>query len=378
MSSPNEPRLDPLFDYLRFLARRDGLANLTLLVCALWWLALLVIGIGAQWWAPLASLKEVHLWGPWTVDRLLAAGALATALLAVAGPWLMRHSRRPPQLMVLLRDFQSRDVAELAAEYVRRRGAAWGYWVTLENADFRAKESLGGDAEVMDDAAHGGAPPVGGWWGTSLFLGLVLISLFLLGQLDASWLAWLRELARSWGSVGDLVFPIVLIAGICLAWFVAALLIRWLIVSIQRALLLPRRIESADQLELVMETLLERVRRRASTLTLGPLPVISVADAFWQEAVLRCLREARLVVFVLSARESEALDWEFAQVRRLVAPDRTLFIRLAPSGMALSDGAGEPIAVLAEADRIDALDEAVRNMLMPDSPPVQSPESLRP
>lgn len=326
----------------------------------------MIVGIGARWWAPVAGFKETVAWGIWTVDRLLAVGAIVTALLAMAGPWLMRHARRPPQLIVLLRDFQCREVAQLAAEYVPRYGAAWGYWVTLENADFLAKDSLGGDAEVVDDPARRDVPPVGGWWGTSLLLGLVVVSMTVLGHLDSALLVWMRTFAHDWGGVGELVFGVLLIGMICVAWLLATLLVRWAIVAIQRATLLPPRIETADQLALVMDTLLQRVRRRASTLTLGPLPVISVSDALWQEAVLRCLHEARLVVFVIAARESPALDWEFEQVKRRVESAQTLFIRLAPSGVTLSDGAGTPIAIDAGADRLEAIDEAVRNLLMAD------------
>lgn len=339
------------------------MAGLTFAVCVLWWLVLLVVGVGSQWWAPLAQLKASAVWGGWTVDRILASGALATVIIAIVGPWLMRHGRRPPQLILLLRDFQSRDVAQLAAEYVRRHGAAWGYWVTLENADFRAAQSLGGDAEVVDDGGRGEPPPVGAWWATSLFLGLVFTAILVLAQLDSALMVWMRETARALGEAGEWLSGVGLIVVLGLVWYVFARLIRWLIVTIQRAALLPPRIETADLLALVMETLLERIRRRASTLTLGPLPVISVTDAFWQDAVLRCVHEARMVVFVIAARESTALDWEFAQVRRLMPPERTLFVRLTPGGMALSNGAGEPLDVVDGRDRFEAIDAAVRAML---------------
>lgn len=361
-------RLDPSFDYRGWIARRDRIVFAALIVCVGWWGALMVVGLGARWWAPLALFKDIRLWGPWTVDRVLALGALLSALIAIGGPWLLRHVRRPPQLIVLLRDFQSRDAARLAAGYVRRHGSAWGYWITLENADFRAAESLGGEAEMVDDRDRGDAPPVGSWWGTSLVLGLVVTSMLTLAHLDSALLRWMRTTSRAWGGLGELMLGIGLIVSLCLVWFFMAAVIRWAFVTIQRRVFLPRRIDSAERLDQVIGTILRRIQRRASPLTLGPLPVISVADPFWQAAVLRCLDEARLVVFVIAARESEALAWEMAQVRQRIDPARTLAVRVTGAGIALSDGQGRPIPVLSGVDHEEAIDHAVRDLLTTASP----------
>ena len=130
------------------MARRERLANKTWVFFGVWWAILMAVGIGSRWWAPMAGLKDTTLWGFLTVDRLLALGAFVSVAVAIGGRWLVRNLRRPPQLFILLRDFQSSTAATLASSYVQRHGAAWGYWLTLENADLRAGDSVGGDAET--------------------------------------------------------------------------------------------------------------------------------------------------------------------------------------------------------------------------------------
>lgn len=116
----------------------------------------------------------------------------------------------------------------------------------------------------------------------------------------------------------------------------------------------------------MLDTIISRVRRRATTLTLGPLPVVSVDDAWWKAAVGRCIAEARLVVFIVAGRESAPLKWEIDHVRQRFDPRRTLFIELGGDGIRLRDGNGYPQrgpAFTRDEDRIDA---AVRGMLLED------------
>ncbi len=356
--------LDASFDYRRFLRRRERLVNAVFVMCAAWWVMLMGVGIGARWWEPMARFKDTALWGIWTVDRVLAVGALVSAGIAVLGPWLVRHVRRPPQLILLLRDFQSREAARLAHAYVQRFGAAWGYWITLENVDFRAVDSLGGEAEVEADDGRKDQPPVGGWWFTSLAVGLVVTATLVLTHLDAAPLRWLRATSRSFGALGELVLGIGLIVVICATWFVVTVLIRSVLVTIQRRAFLPGRIDSDAAFASVLDTILARIRRRATTLTLGPLPVISVDDAWWQAAVLRCLAEARLVVFVVAERESEALAWEMDQVRQRCDPDRTLYIRLDGGALELTDGNGRALAGQSDEGAEGRVEDAVRQLLV--------------
>ncbi len=328
----------------------------------------MVVGIGSQWWAPLARLKGATIWGDLTVDRLLALGALVSVVVCIGGPWLIRNLRRPPQLFILLRDFQSSAAAQLASRYVRQHGAAWGYWLTLENADLQATDSVSGEAEIDpdDEKDRNKKPPVGAWWITSLVLGLVSTTVLLLSYLDSAPLQWMRRTSEHFGLIGDLGFGVVSIAGICTVWLATALSIRWVLLKVQRSAVLPERINSAETCQRVLDMIVSRVRRRATTLTLGPLPVISVGDAWWEDAVLRCIAEARLVVFIITARESTALNWEMDQVRQLFDPRRTLYIELSGDDLCLTDGTGDPIPGTSLGPEEDRIEAAVRRMLVGD------------
>jgi hypothetical protein len=201
----------------------------------------------------------------------------------------VRNLHRPPQLFILLRDFQSRVAAQLAISYVQRRGAAWGYWLTLENADLRAVDSVGGEAETDpdDENDRDEKPPVGTWWLTSLVLGLVLTIMLVLSLLDATPLHWIRRTSDLFGMLGELTSRIVILVAVGAILFIAALIIRWVLLKVQRAAFLPKRINSAESCQHVLDMIVSRVRRRATTLTLGPLPVISVDNAWWQDAVIK-------------------------------------------------------------------------------------------
>lgn len=361
---------DSSFDYQRFVARRERLANVTLALCVAWWATLMVVGMGSRWWVPMARLKDTALWGDLTVDRLLAYGAIASVVVVTGGPWLVRNLRRPPQLFLLLRDFQSSAAAELATAYVRNHGAAWGYWLTLENADLRAVDSVGGEVETDpdpdDENDRNEKLPVGAWWATSIALGLVSTTMLLLYYLDSAPLQWMRRTADHFGSIGELAFVLGAIVGICGIWFATALTIRWVLLKVQRTAVLPGRINSEETCQRVLDIIVSRVRRRATTLTLGPLPVISVSDGSWKAAVLRCIAEARLVVFIITARETEALKWEMDQVRDRFDPRRTLYIELGGEDLCITDGTGEPIADTSLGGEEDRIEAAVGRMLVGD------------
>lgn len=327
-----------------------------------------MVNIGSGWWAPLAILRETPIWGNLTVDRLLALGALVSIIVTIAGPWLIRNLHRPPQIFILLRDFQSSDATQLASSYVRHHGAAWGYWLTLENADLQAVEGVSGEAEIDPDNENdrNEKPPVGAWWFTSLALGLVSTTVLLLSHLDSAPLRWMRETLDHLGLIGDLVGGVISIAGIGTVWLATTLIIRWVLIKVQRTAVLPGRINSVETFQRVFDTIIFRVRRRATTLTLGPLPIISVDDTWWKDAVLRSIAEARLVVFMTTARDSEALNWEMDQVGQLFDSHRTLYIKLSGDDLHLTDGNGDPIPGTSLGQKEERIEAAVSSMLLGD------------
>lgn len=364
-------RLSSSFDYRRFLARRQQLSNVIWGFCAAWWATLFLVGIGARWWEPLERLKYTVIWDDLTVDRLLALGAWVSVAVAIGGPWLVRNLRRPPQLFILLRDFQSRDAAQLASRYVRSHGAEWGYWLTLENADLQAADSVSGDAEMDpdDDGDRNQKLPVGAWQFTSLALGLIATTVLLLSNLDSALLRWMRGMADHFGLIGKLVLGIVILIGMVTVWLAITLIINWLLVKVQRTAVLPGQINSLETFQKVLDTIVSRVRRRATTLTLGPLPVISVGDRWWKDAVLRSIAEARLVVFLTTERYSDALNWEMDQVRQLFDPHRTLYIKLFGNDLQLTNGNGDPIPGTSSGLMEERIETAVSSMLLGDGVP---------
>ena len=361
--------MEKRFDYQRFVTRRERLRSVTFGFIAAWWVALFVVGIGSSWSESMARLRCATVWDGLTVDHLLATGAWVSVAVALGGPWLVRNMYRPPQLFVVLRDFQSSAAAELATRYVRRRGARWGYWLTLENVDLRAADSVGGEVETdpEDERDTKEKPPVGSWWAVSFGLGLVLTTVFVLCNLDSAPLRWMRKTSDDLGAIGGLAFGVVGIVGICVLWFATTVTIRWVLLAVQRAVVLPGRVDSAEACRRVLDTIVSRVRRRATTLTLGPLPVVSVDDDWWRAAVERCIAEASLVVFILAGRESASLKWEIDHVRERFDPRRTLFIELGggrPSCSGTGPATHNPATSFArDEERIDA---AVRSMLFGD------------
>ena len=176
------------FDYKQFVNRRERLRNFTVGLAIALWIALFVVGIGSSWSESVVRLKNTTILFGLTVDRLLATGALISVAVAIGGAWLVRNMHRPPQLFAVLRDFQNRAAAQLAMRYVRRRGARWGYWLTLENADLRAANSVGGEVEIEpeDESKMNEELPVGSWWILSLGLALTLTTMLLLLHLDSA------------------------------------------------------------------------------------------------------------------------------------------------------------------------------------------------
>lgn len=358
------------FDYPQFQARRDRLANLVLGAGLAWFVILFAIALGSDWSPALERFKQTRIWGGWTVDNALAIGALGFVALGVGGWWAMRHLRRPPQLFVILRDFQSPGAAALASDYVRSHGSKWGYWVTLENAQITAADSLGGEMEMAEPEQESREDdlPLGSWTVVSLGSALVLATMLLLQNLDSPWLEALRGWAGDLGFLGSVGFPVLILGVFCLAVLALAGLIRWLLLTVQRAFLLPGRITSLKARERVLETILTRVRRRATTLTLSPMPVIAVEDAWWKDAVERSVAEARLVIFFLAERTSDALDWEIAHVSKTMDPASTLFVKQTGDGIVLSDGTGADRPRVPPDQATGLIDAAVRDVLFAKAP----------
>ncbi len=350
----------PHFDYQKFEAWRERLANIALFTGLAWLAILFAISLASDWFASIERLKNTVLWGQVTVDRILAIGALVFAAISIGGGWVIRNFTRPPQLFVVLRDFQSPQATELAMEYVRQYGANWGYWLTLENADLQAKHSLGGDSEISETGGDGDEynMPVGSWIMVSFVVSLALVAYTLWQYPNAPPLEWARALAADYGAVGKFALWPVAFGAICAVLMVLFLLVRWLLITVQRAVALPSRIDSDLTCERVLNTVIARARRRASTLTLAPMPVIAVDDPWWKSAVERGIESASLVIFFLAGRTSDALKWEIDHVRKHVDPGRTVFVRLNAEGAQISDGAGrsDVNAPLAAADKhIDAV-----------------------
>ena len=358
------------FDYPQFEARRDRLANLVLGAALAWFVILFAIGLGSDWSPALENFKETRVWGRWTVDNVLAMGAWGFVALGVGGWWAVRHMRRPPQLFVILRDFQSPGAAKLASDYVRSHGSKWGYWVTLENAQIAAADSLGGEMEMAEPAHERREDdlPLGSWTVVSLGSAFVLTTMLLLRNLDSPALEALRAWAGALGFIGRIGFPILTIGVYCIVVLVVAGVIRLLLLAVQRAFLLPGRITSAEARERVLGTILARIRRRATTLTLSPMPVIAVDDAWWKDAVKRSVAEARMVIFFLAGRSSEALDWEIDHVAKHIDPVATLFVKQTGDDIAISDGTGA-VRLRGPPDQAGGLiDAAVRDVLFAKAP----------
>ena len=113
----------------------------------------------------------------------------------------------------------------------------------------------------------------------SFGLSLVGTTVLLLRYLNSAPLEWARQLAGDLGAIGDLLFPVFVIVVYGALVLVVAAIIRWLLLTVQRALVSPARINSAESCARVLDTIVARVRHRATTLTLGPMPVIAVDDA---------------------------------------------------------------------------------------------------
>ncbi len=332
----------PHFDYQTFEDRRERLANLVLFMGLAWLAILFGIALASDWFASIEQLKNTVLWGQVTVDRVLAVGAWGFVVVGIGGGWVIRNVLRPPQLFVVLRDFQSAEATELAMAYVRQHGATWGYWLTLENADLQAKHSLGGESEISNHDKDGDnkSLSVGSWILVSGIISLALITFFLLRYLNSAPLVWARQVAADYGALGKFAFPLIALGLICVVLIVLFLLVRWLLLTVQRALVLPSRIDSDLSCEQVLNTIIARARRRASTLTLAPMPVIAVDDPWWKSAVERGIESASLVIFFLAGRTSDALKWEIDHVREHVDPGRTVFVTLDEDSVQISDGAG--------------------------------------
>ena len=75
----------------------------------------------------------------------------------------------------------------------------------------------------------------------------------------------MRRVLDRFGLIGELAF------GVCAIWLASALTIRWVLLKVQRTAYLPARINSAETCQSVLDTIVSRVRHRATTLTLGPL-----------------------------------------------------------------------------------------------------------
>lgn len=367
-SRPNRRSSKPRssFDYQRFLARRERLVNSAFVFFVTWFAIFIVVFIGSPWWELIARFQDITLWGNLTVARVLPLGAWVLAFFAIGGPWMLRNLHRPPQLLLLLRDFQSSTAAQLASSYVRRHGAAWGYWITLENADLRAIDSIGGEVETDPENENDPTekPPIGAWWMTSSALGLASTTMLLLNHLESAPLRWMRRTSEDFGIIGTIAFGVIAITGICAIWLASTLIIRWVLLKVQRTIFLPKRINSEETFQRVLNAIFSRIRRRATTVTLGPLPVISVDDAWWKDAVLRCINEARLIVFIITARESAALTWEMNQVRHLFDPRRTLYIELDGDNLRLTDGNRNPIPGRASGSKEKRIEAAVHSMLV--------------
>lgn len=326
----------------------------------------MVVGIGSSWWEPLSLLKDTIIWGNMTVDHLLALGAFVSIIVAIGGPWLVRNLHRPPQLFILLRDFQSNDASQLASSYVQRHGSAWGYWLTLESADLQAADGVSGEVEIHHNNEYdrNEKPPVGAWWFTSIATGLFSTTVLLISNIDSAPLIWMRKKLDQFELIGDLIGGVVSIAIIVIVWLATTLIIRWVLIKVQRTVVLPGQINSVETFQSVFDAIVSRVRRRATTLTLGPLPIISVDDAWWKDAVLRGIAEAHLVVFMITVRDSAALNWEMDQVRNLFDPHRTLYIKLYGDDLKLTDGNGEPIPGTSFGLKEERIEAAVSSMLV--------------
>ena len=173
----------------------------------------------------------------------------------------------------------------------------------------------------------------------------------------------MRQTSDDLGAFGDLMFAIVIIAGFGVVVVATAGPIRWAILTAQRAVVLPGRIDFEEACRRVLDAIVSRVRRRATTLTLSPLPVVSVDDAWWKAAVERSIAEASLVIFILAGRESAPLQWEIDRARQRFDPHRTLSIELGGEVLSLRDGTGRPLPSPSPAEDDERIDAAARSML---------------